>query len=90
MVNGQLSIDNWLSPLCGDRRSVLLTSSPIDTRKSTIDNYFDSGLDGFDGGGVGFDLVFVESVDEPELFSADDDSDLDLEDEELVEDPDFL
>jgi hypothetical protein len=45
-------------------------------------------LDGLDGGAVGFVSDFVESVDEPELFSVEDGSD--LEDEELVEEPVFL
>jgi hypothetical protein len=56
--------------------------------QSTIGNYLGSGFDGLDGGAVGFDSDFEESVDEPVLFSEEDDSD--LVDEELMEDPVFL
>jgi hypothetical protein len=54
----------------------------------TIDNYLGSGFDGVEGGAAGFVSDFGESVDAPELFSVEADSD--LEDEEPVEDSAFL
>lgn len=59
-----------------------------DSRELSIDNHLGSGFDGVEGGGVGFASDFAESVEESELFSEEDDSD--LEDEELVEEPVFL
>jgi hypothetical protein len=79
MVNSQLIID------C--RRLHNAWHNALESR-NTIDNYLLSGFDGLDGGSFGFVSDFGESFDEPELFSVEDDSD--LEDEELVEDPVFL
>lgn len=64
--------------------------SSIDNWLLTIDNYLGSGFEGLGGGVAGFDSDFAVSADEPELFSVDGDSDLELADEELAEDPDFL
>ena len=54
----------------------------------TVDDYLGFGFEGASGGAFGFVSDFADSVDEPELFSAEDDSD--LEDEGLEEEPVFL